>query len=73
LNAGAINDTYFKELKYGGFLTVSQSGKGEQLMKAMRLAFDHHLTCFNIVNIEDSPITQSIDNFIKEDEEKSKL
>ena len=29
------------------------------------MAYDSHLTCFNIVNIEDSPITQVIDKILK--------
>jgi glucosamine 6-phosphate synthetase-like amidotransferase/phosphosugar isomerase protein len=67
-----ITEKDFKDYKYGGFLTVSQSGKGEHLLRALSLAYKHNLTCFNIVNIEDSPITQALDNLIKEEDEKAK-
>ena len=55
----------FKDLKYGGFLTVSQSGYGQHLSDALKMAYESHLTCFNIVNVEDSPITQVVDKIIK--------
>lgn len=56
----------FKDIKYGGFLTLSQTGSGKTLTKALRLAYENHLTCFNIVNIEDSPITRVIDEIVAE-------
>jgi len=51
----------FKDIKYGGFLAVSQSGESNELAKALKLAFQHNFTCTNIVNVEDSPITKVID------------
>jgi len=62
----------FKDIRYGGFLTVSQSGAGDSLMDAMTLAHQNHLTCFNIVNVEDSPITQHLDKLIKMEEEEAR-
>lgn len=38
----------------------------------MTMAFKSNLTCFNIVNVEDSPITQVIDKVIKQEEELRK-
>lgn len=64
-NAHKICQKDFKDIKYGGFLTISQSGKGEPLLKSLRIAFQNNLTCFNIINIEDSPLTQAMDNLIK--------
>ena len=55
-----------KNIKYGGFLTLSQSGAGKPLTKALKLAYENNLTCFNIVNVEDSPITHVIDDIIAE-------
>jgi len=56
----------FNEIKYGGFLTISQSGKATNLCEALKLAYKHNLTCFNIVNMEDSDITRVIDDLIKQ-------
>jgi glucosamine 6-phosphate synthetase-like amidotransferase/phosphosugar isomerase protein len=50
-----------KPIKYGGFLTMSQSGSDPALLEAIKLAYEHDFTCFNIVNVENSPITQVID------------
>lgn len=69
-NSANITIKDFKDMKYGGFLTVSQSGKGDHLLRALKLAYENHLTCFNIVNIEDSPLTQALDNLVKNEEEK---
>jgi fructoselysine-6-P-deglycase FrlB-like protein len=56
----------FKDIKYGGFLAVSQSGVGKNLHAALTLAYESNFTCFNIVNVEDSPITKVIDNINKQ-------
>jgi glucosamine 6-phosphate synthetase-like amidotransferase/phosphosugar isomerase protein len=71
--ASSITEKCFRDYKYGGFLTVSQSGKGGDLLRALRKAYENHLTCFNIVNIEDSPLTNALDNLIKQEEEQAKL
>lgn len=70
MNSTKISQRDFKDIKYGGFLTVSQSGKGEALLKSLSHAFKNNLTCFNIINIEDSPLTQAMDNLIKQEEEE---
>lgn len=61
----------FKEMKYGGFLTLTQSGNGKDLAEALRMAYKNDMTCFNIVNMENSPITQVIDKIIKEEKDSS--
>ena len=55
----------FKDIKYGGFLAVSQSGESKELADALELAYQHNFTCTNIVNVEDSPITKVIDQINK--------
>jgi fructoselysine-6-P-deglycase FrlB-like protein len=67
-----ISEKDFNDYKYGGFLTVSQSGKGGDLLRALKKAYENHLTCFNIVNIEDSPLTNALDNLIKQEEEQAR-
>jgi D-arabinose 5-phosphate isomerase GutQ len=52
-----IKEGDFERLKFGGYLTVSQSGKSDHLVKAIELAKKHDITCINVVNVEDSPIT----------------
>ena len=52
-----IQPNLFKNLNYGGFLTVTQSGENQSLIDMLKSAFKSHLTCFNIVNVENSPIT----------------
>jgi glucosamine 6-phosphate synthetase-like amidotransferase/phosphosugar isomerase protein len=61
----ALTQKDFKDMKYGGYLTLSQSGSGQSLTNALKLAYQNHLTCFNIVNVEDSPITRVIDELIQ--------
>lgn len=53
---------------------MSQSGSGKTLIEALKLAYRHNLTCFNLVNVESSPITQVINQVQKEivEEEKAK-
>jgi glucosamine 6-phosphate synthetase-like amidotransferase/phosphosugar isomerase protein len=50
-----------KDMKYGGFLTLTQSGSGKDIQEALKTAYKSNMTCFNIVNMEDSPITRVID------------
>ena len=46
-----------ERLKFGGYLTVSQSGSSQKLVNALKMAKDLDLTTFNVVNVVDSPIT----------------
>jgi len=59
-------------LKYGGFLTVTASGSHKALLNQIKLAYKNNLTCFNIVNVENSPITRIIDELQKEMNEAEK-
>lgn len=61
-----------RDMKLGGFLTLTQSGNDKDLISALRLAYKNNLTCFNIVNEENSPITQVIDQVLKEQKEEEK-
>ena len=56
-----ISANYLRDLKYGGFMTVTNSGDGTNLLEAFKLAYSNKLTCFNVVNTENSPITKLID------------
>lgn len=69
-----ITPNLLTDMKYGGLLTVSQSGSGKDLIDALKLAYRHNLTCFNLVNVESSPITQVINQVQKEiaDEEQAR-
>lgn len=58
-------------MKYGGFLTLTQSGSDKDLQDALALAFKNNMTCFNVVNMENSPITRVIDEIIKEEKTDS--
>lgn len=53
-------------------MTVSQSGSGASLLRSLNYAYDANLTCFNIVNVVDSPITQEIDQIVLRQIEQSK-
>ena len=61
-----IKETMFEDRKYGGLLTVTQSGSGKPLIEALKLAYRSNQTCFNLVNVESSPITQTIEEVQKE-------
>ena len=53
-------------LRFGGLLTLTQSGSGSELIKVLKNAYEKNLTCFNVVNVENSPITRAIDEIQKE-------
>lgn len=57
----------FVDMKYGGFLSITQSGEDKNIIKAMKMAYKNNLTCFNVVNVENSPITKLIDQIRDED------
>lgn len=46
-----------EKLKFGGYLTLTQSGSSPFLINALKEAKRLNLTCFNVVNVEDAPIT----------------
>jgi len=66
VNPGDFNENDLKDIKFGGFLTLTQSGNDKEMINTLRLAYKNNLTCFNIVNEENSPITTTIDEVQKE-------
>lgn len=52
-----------ERLQFGGYLTLSQSGESHHLIESLRAAKELELTCINVVNVEDSPITKVGENF----------
>ena len=65
-----INPLMLSDLRYGGFMSVTQSGSGKAAIDALKLAYAKNLTCFNVVNTESSPITKAIDEVQKENVSK---
>ncbi|CDW73732.1 glucosamine--fructose-6-phosphate aminotransferase [Stylonychia lemnae] len=50
------------KVQQGGYLTLSQSGESMHLISALQAARNQDLTCINVVNVEDSPITKVGEN-----------
>jgi len=67
-----IRPTDLKDIKYGGFLSLSQGGCSSTVIEAVKNAYRANLTCFNIVNVENSPITYVLDQVQKEMREARK-
>lgn len=57
-----------ERLRFGGYLTLSQSGESQVLINALKTAKELELTCINVVNVEDSPITKVTDYMTGEEE-----
>ena len=55
-----INQRDLERIKYGGFMTLSQSGEDDSLIEGIKQAAVAGLTCMNVVNVEDSPITRAL-------------
>jgi glucosamine 6-phosphate synthetase-like amidotransferase/phosphosugar isomerase protein len=49
-----------QHLKYAGLLTLSQRGDSKDLISGIITANKLGVTCINVVNVEDSPITRVI-------------
>ena len=62
----------FENLKFGGYLTISQSGNSQTLLKAIKQAREFNITCFNIVNVEDSPIAHILEQLNDEEDDEAK-
>lgn len=58
--ADKISKPDLQRLHYGGYLTLSVEGSSKTLTKGIDTAHELGLTCINIVNVEDSPITRVI-------------
>jgi len=54
-------------LRYAGFLTLSQSGNDKGLINGIITASKLGVSCINVVNVEDSPITRVIQEVEFED------
>ena len=67
---GEIKSSILANLRFGGLLTLTQSGSGTELIESLKNAYEKNLTCFNVVNVENSPITRAIDEIQKEKIEK---
>lgn len=57
-----------ERLRFGGYLTLTQSGESPALISALKTAKELELTCINVVNVEDSPITRVTDQLKGEDD-----
>ena len=60
-----------EKLRYAGFLTLSQSGDAQNLIDGITTASKLGVTCINVVNVEDSPITRVMQEFEDEDDSPS--
>ena len=49
-----------ENMRYAGLLTLSQSGHSKDLIEGIISAYKLGVSCFNVVNVEDSPITRVI-------------
>lgn len=66
-----VNPLLFKNIKNGGFLTLSRNGADIHLVKAIKLAYHSDITCMNIVNQVESPVTKAVDEALRERKEQS--
>jgi glucosamine 6-phosphate synthetase-like amidotransferase/phosphosugar isomerase protein len=55
-----VKDKELEKLKYGGYIALSQSGDQQNLINGVVKATKLGVTCINVVNVEDSPITRVI-------------
>ena len=49
-----------QRVKFAGYLTLSQSGHSPSLIKGVQDAISLGITCMNVVNSEDSPLTRVV-------------
>ena len=55
-----IREKDIEKLRYGGYLSLSQSGDSKNLINGVIKATKLGVTCINVVNVEDAPITRVI-------------
>lgn len=60
LSGDAIKQSEIEKLRYGGYIALSQSGDAKNLIDGIIKATQLGVTCINVVNVEDSPITRVI-------------
>jgi len=62
-----MSKSELERIKYSGFLTLSQSGDSKNLVNGIITATKLGVTCINVVNTEDSPITRVISEILDEE------
>jgi glucosamine 6-phosphate synthetase-like amidotransferase/phosphosugar isomerase protein len=67
LSPEKITTDALQNLRYAGFLTLSQSGNDKRLINGIIKASKLGVSCINVVNVEDSPITRVIQEVEFED------
>ena len=53
-----MSDREIEKINFAGLLTLSQSGDSKSLISGIIRATKLGVTCINVVNVEDSPITR---------------
>ena len=56
--ANVLEKQDLMRVKFAGYLTLSQSGESKSLIKGVKDAISLGITCMNVVNVEDSPLTR---------------
>ena len=51
-------------------MTVTKNGGDKDLVNAVKLAYKSELTCMNVVNQINSPVTKAIDVVLREQKDK---
>ena len=60
LQGEQVTERDLQNIKYAGLCTLSQSGTNKSLIDALICASKLGITCMNVVNVEDSPVTRVI-------------
>lgn len=68
LSGDEMSKQEMQNLRYAGFLTLSQSGDAKNLIDGIITAAKLGVSCINVVNVEDSPITKVIAEVTHDDE-----
>lgn len=58
LEGDQMSDREIEKINFAGLLTLSQSGDSKSLISGIIGATKLGVTCINVVNVEDSPITR---------------
>ena len=69
-DANDLRESDLEYLKYGGYLTLSQSGSSKYLVNGYKMAKKLNLTCINVVNVEDSNLNNASTEFQDKGEKK---
>ena len=68
MDGDGVSKRDLETLRYAGFLTLSQSGDAKNLISGIITASKLGVSCINVVNVEDSPITRVIQETVINDE-----